>query len=125
MAKGAVKATVVKFEVYALDDAAKLVKEGIKIGGKVRVVEEFRGQPRTVPAALRNAPTGPRNHGIPKSGQCLGCPSYRNGAISHTTQACPLRNGTGYRTQERKRSSIGTEYPQAEWPRTNVYYATK
>ena len=93
MAKGAVKATVVKFEVYELGDAAKLVKEGIKIGGKVRIVEEFRGQPRTILIAPRNAPAGPRNHMIPKSGQCLGCPSYRNGASAHITQACPLRNG--------------------------------
>ena len=111
MVKGAVKATVVKFEVYELADAAKLVKEGIKIGGKVKIVEEFRGQPKTVPAAPRNAPAGSRNQGTPKFGQCLGCPSYRNGATSHTAQACPLRNGTGYRSQERKRSPTGAEYP--------------
>ena len=97
MAKGAVKATVVKFEVYELSDAAKLVKNGIKIGGKVRIVEEFRGQPKTIPVAPRNAPTGLKNHTIPKSGQCLGCLSYRNGVSAHMTQACLLRNGIGYR----------------------------
>ena len=43
MAKGVVKAIVVKFEVYKLGDAVKLVKEGIRIGGKVRMVEKFRG----------------------------------------------------------------------------------
>ena len=125
MAKGAVKATVVKFEVYEIGDAARLVKEGIKIRGKVRMVEEFRGQPRTIPVAPRNVPAGPKNHTTLKSGQCLGCPSYRNGATTHMTQACPLRNRMGYRNQERKRSPQGAEYLWAQRPRTNIYYATK
>ena len=43
VAKGAMKATVVKFEVYKFEDAVKLVKEGIKIGGKLRTVEEYVG----------------------------------------------------------------------------------
>ena len=84
IAKGTVKAKVVKFEVYELSDAVKWVKEGIKIGGKVIMVEEFRGQLRTIPVAPRNALAEPRNHGIAKPGQCLECPSYRNGTAPYT-----------------------------------------
>ena len=125
MVKGAVKATVVKFEVYELGDTAKLVKEGIKIRGKVKAVEEFRGQLKTVPVAPKNALTGPKNYRTPRGEQCLGYPFYRNGASPHTTQNYPLRNGAGYRSQEKRKPPTGVEYLRAQRPRTNVYYATK
>ena len=58
-ALGGAKATVVRFEVYEIEDAIKLIKEGIKIGGKMRTVEEFKGQPRPVP---QPAPQQQRQH---------------------------------------------------------------
>ena len=64
VAKGAMKSTVVKFKVYKFEDAVKLVKEGIKIGGKVRTVEEYVGYQRQV--SPPNKPSPPP-HAIQRS----------------------------------------------------------
>ena len=118
VAKGAMKATVVKFEVYKFEDAMKLVKKGIKIGGKVRTVEEYVGYQRQ--AAPPSKPS-PSPHTVQRSSRAqtryIGCPSYRNRALAHNINMCPLRNG-------QKRTTPGAEYLRAQRPRTNVYYAT-
>ena len=45
------KATVVSFQVHDYDDATKLIKEGIMIGGKKRYVELFKDAPPRSPQA--------------------------------------------------------------------------
>ena len=45
------KATIVSFKVHDYDDAAKLIKEGIMIGGKKRHVELFKEAPPRSPQA--------------------------------------------------------------------------
>ena len=79
-------------------------------------MEEFKGHPRTVLVAPKNAPTGPKNYRTSRREQCLGCPSYKNGAVSYMTQDCPLRNGVGYRSQEKRKPLTGAEYPRAQRP---------
>ena len=37
-----IKATVVRFEVHRIENAERLIKERVKIGGKVRKVELFQ-----------------------------------------------------------------------------------
>ena len=93
VAKGAMKAMVVKFEVYKFEDAVKLVKEGIKVGGKVRTDEEYVGYQGQTPPPYKPSPP---LHTIQRSSgaqiRCIGCPSYRNGALVHNINTCPLRN---------------------------------
>ena len=100
------KATIVSFEVHNYDDAAKLIKEGIMIGGKRRHVELFRDTPPRSPQAqhqaqLNKSPVtigqmkeciyGPDRH---QGSRCMGCPTYRTGGKAHDVGKCPLRNGS-------------------------------
>ena len=49
------KVTVVSFEVHNYDDAMRLIKEGIMIGGKNRCMELFQ-KPTTLSSSLRESP---------------------------------------------------------------------
>ena len=53
-----------KFKVYEFEELLRLVQERINIGGKVRVVVEFQGQPRTIPIELNNVLIGLKNSSL-------------------------------------------------------------
>ena len=102
------KATIVSCEVHDYNNAAKLIKEGIMIGGKKRHVELFKDAPPRSPQAqhqaqLNKSPVtmgqmkeymyGPERHQQQKKAQgsrCMGCPTYRTGGKAHDVGKCPL-----------------------------------
>ena len=106
------KATIVSFEVHDYDDVAKLIKEGIMIGGKRRHVGLFKDALLCSPQAqhqaqLNKSPVtmgqmkeyiyGPDRHQQKQKAQgsrCMGCPTYRTGGKAHDIGKCPLRNGS-------------------------------
>ena len=140
------RATVVSFEVYDYDDAAKLIKEEIMIGGKKRHMELFKATPKkTVPSSHKSPVTmgqmkefvygrKDRQQQLQQRSQgsrCMGCPIYRTGGKAHDIGKCPLRNrydstdntnNNNVNTadnQGRKRSSTGAGSP-AQRARTYV-----
>ena len=129
------KATVVSFEVHDYDDATRLIKEGIMIGGKNRHVELF--QKPTTPSSLpRESPVTigqmkgymygqKQQQQSPQGSRCMGCSTYRTGGKAYDTGKCPLRNGSDNNNNNtsnnrgRKRSSNGTGSP-AQRARTYI-----
>ena len=132
------KATVVSFEVHDIEDAKKLIREGIMIGGKKKHVELFNPTPPRSPASqqqsqVRNSPVTmgqmreyTHGHGqkkqqkqqSPQGSRCMGCPSYRNGGTAHDIGKCPLRNqNTINNGQKRPSTGAGS---QAQRARTYV-----
>ena len=53
---GGAKITVMRFKVYEIEDAIKVIKEGIQFGGKMSSVEEFKGQLRSNNIINNNSP---------------------------------------------------------------------
>ena len=103
------KATVVSFEVHDYHDAAKLIKEGIMIGGKKRHVELFKATPKKTVTSPHKSPVtiGQMKEFVygwkdrqqqpqqrPQGSRCMGCPTYRTGGKAHDVGKCPLRNGS-------------------------------
>ena len=112
---------------------------GIRIGGKVREVEEFISQPLSSVVAEKTITTRsngllvdegicslPRSHvstsgsssawGTNMGKRCMECPIYRTGGSAHGENLCPLRNGK----RDQKRPIPGTQYSQAQLPQPNV-----